>query len=352
MYKRNETRSVFVRDIEIGNNNSVVIQSMITHLPRNVEKCVEAINQLDDVGCQIVRMAVLTIEDAKAISEIKAQTSLPIVADIHFDYKLALAAIDAGVDKVRINPGNIGSIEKVQAVVEKCQAHRIPIRIGVNSGSMPKDLKEQYGSHSAIGLVESAKRHVKILEDLDFYDIIISLKASNVITTIETYKLAAKEFSYPLHLGVTEAGTDFSGTIKSSVALGTLLYEGIGSTIRVSLSALPVEEIKVAKEILSSLDLYRKPNLVSCPTCGRCEIDLIHIAKKVEEHLHNIDKNITVAVMGCVVNGPGEASDADIGIAGGGKNAILFKKGKKIRTIDSKDILQELIAEIELMDNE
>ncbi len=352
MYRRNETKSVYVRDVEIGNNNQVVIQSMITHLPRNVSKCVDAINKLDDAGCQIVRMAVLTIDDANAISEIKAKTSIPLVADIHFDYKLAIAAIEAGVDKVRINPGNIGSERKVKAVVDKCLEYNIPIRIGVNSGSMPRDLKEKYGSHSAIGLVESAKRHIKILEDLEFYNTIISIKASDVLTTIEANKLAANEFDYPLHLGLTEAGTDFSGCVKSSVALGTILYDGIGSTIRVSLSADPVEEIKVCKEILGALNLYRKPNLVSCPTCGRCEIDLINIAKKVEEHLLNINKDITVAVMGCVVNGPGEASDADIGIAGGGKNAILFKKGEKIRTIDSKDILSELLKEIELIDNE
>ncbi len=351
MNNRKNTKAVFVRDIQIGNNNNVVIQSMITHLPRNVKKCVDAINKLEDNGCQIVRMAILTVEDAKSIKQIKNQTNIPLVADIHFDYKLALEAIEAGIDKVRINPGNIGSIEKVKAVVEKCIEKNIPIRIGVNSGSMPNDLKEKYGMHSAIGLVESAKRHVRILEDLNFYDIIISIKASDVRTTIETYKLAAKEFMYPLHLGVTEAGTDFSGTIKSSVALGTLLYEGIGSTIRVSLSADPIEEIKVAKEILSSLGLYSKPNLISCPTCGRCEIDLINIAKKVEEHLQTIQKDISVAVMGCVVNGPGEASDADIGIAGGGKNAILFKKGEKIRTIDSQDILSELLSEIEQIDD-
>lgn len=346
MTNRINTKSVYVRDIEIGNNNSVVIQSMITFLPREVDKCVNAINELSEAGCQIVRMAVLTIEDAKAIREIKTKTTIPLVADIHFDYKLAIEAIEAGVDKVRINPGNIGSKEKVIEVVNKCIEYNIPIRIGVNSGSMPNDLKEKYGSHSPIGLVESAKRHVEILEELDFHNTIISLKASDVITTIEAYKLAAKTFNYPLHLGVTEAGTDFSGTIKSSVALGNLLYLGIGNTLRVSLSAPPVEEIKVAKEILSSLNLYKKPNLVSCPTCGRCEIDLMHIAKEVEAYLHNIEKDITVAVMGCVVNGPGEASDADIGIAGGGKNAILFKRGVKIRTIDSKSILEELLKEI------
>ncbi len=349
MITRSQTRKVFVRDIQIGGNDKVVIQSMITELPRNITKCINEIKKLEEVGCQIVRVAVLTTEDTSAITKIMQATNIPIVADIHFDYKLAIAAIEAGVDKIRLNPGNIESEEKVKLVVEKCLEYNIPIRIGVNSGSMPKDLKEQYGAHSAIGLVESAKRHVKILEKLNFKDIIISLKASDVITTIEAYRLAAKTFEYPLHLGVTEAGTEFSGTIKSSVALGILLHEEIGSTIRISLSANPTSEILVAKELLSSLDLYEKPNLISCPTCGRCEIDLIMIANEVEKHLQSVNKNITVAVMGCVVNGPGEASDADIGIAGGGKNAILFKKGKKIRTIDSKNILDELLIEIDKM---
>lgn len=347
MLHRKNTKKVKVGNITIGGENEVIIQSMITHLPRDIETCIKAINELEDVGCQIVRFAVLTNEDAQAIKSIKAKTNIPLVADIHFDYNLALLSIENGIDKVRINPGNIGSKENVIKVVNACSEKNIPIRIGVNSGSMPKDLVEKYGRNSAIGLVESAKRHVEILEELDFNNIIISIKASDVITTIESYKLASETFSYPLHLGLTEAGTDFSGTIKSSVALGTILYEGIGSTMRVSLSADPVEEIKVAKEILGSLDLYTKPKLVSCPTCGRCEIDLIGIAKQVENHLLNINKDITVAVMGCVVNGPGEASEADIGIAGGGKNAILFKKGKKIRTIESANILEELLDEID-----
>lgn len=347
MLHRKNTKKVKVGNITIGGENEVIIQSMITHLPRDIETCIKAINELEEVGCQIVRFAVLTNEDAQAIKSIKAKTNIPLVADIHFDYNLALLSIENGIDKVRINPGNIGSKENVIKVVNACSEKNIPIRIGVNSGSMPKDLVEKYGRNSAIGLVESAKRHVEILEELDFNNIIISIKASDVITTIESYKLASETFSYPLHLGLTEAGTDFSGTIKSSVALGTILYEGIGSTMRVSLSADPVEEIKVAKEILGSLDLYTKPKLVSCPTCGRCEIDLIGIAKQVENHLLNINKDITVAVMGCVVNGPGEASEADIGIAGGGKNAILFKKGKKIRTIESANILEELLDEID-----
>lgn len=349
MLHRKDTIPVKVKDLVIGGNNEVVIQSMITSLPRNIEQCIKDIKLLEKSGCQIVRFAVLTKEDANAIKSIKENVNIPLVADIHFDYNLALLAIENGIDKVRINPGNIGSNENVKKVVDACKQKNIPIRIGVNSGSMPKDLVEKYGRDSDIGLVESAKRHVDILEELDFKDIIISIKASDVLTTINAYKLAAKTFKYPLHLGLTEAGTDFSGTIKSSVALGVILNEGIGNTMRVSLSAEPVEEIKVAKEILASLDLYTKPNLVSCPTCGRCEIDLINIAKQVENHLIDVKKDITVAVMGCVVNGPGEASEADIGIAGGGKNAILFKKGIKIRTIESKDILSELLKEIDMM---
>ncbi len=346
---REKTKKIMVDNLQIGGNNNVVIQSMITTLPREVDKCIESINFLAENGCQIIRFAVLTIEDAAAIKQIKQKTNIPLVADIHFDYKLALAAIDAGVDKVRLNPGNLGDKKKIEKVVNACKENNVAIRIGVNSGSMPKDLVEKYGRHSPTGLIESALRHVQILESLEFYNIIISLKASDVITTIETYKQAAKIFSYPLHLGVTEAGTDFSGTIKSSVALGNILYSGIGSTLRVSLSAEPIEEIKVAKEILSSLNLLEKAKIISCPTCGRCEIDLFAIAKTVENHLQNVNKNISVAIMGCVVNGPGEASDADIGIAGGGKNAILFKKGVKIRTIDSKNILKELLYEIDNM---
>ncbi len=349
MLHRKDTIKVKVGNITIGGSDEVIIQSMITSLPRNIDESVEAINKLEIAGCQIVRFAVLTVEDAKAIKEIKKRVNIPLVADIHFDYNLALLAIENGVDKVRINPGNIGSEDKVVKVINACIENNIPIRIGVNSGSMPKDLVEKYGRDSEVGLVESAKRHVEILERNNFFNIIISIKASNVTTTINAYFLAAKTFKYPLHLGLTEAGTDFSGTIKSSVALGTILNEGIGSTLRVSLSAPPVEEIKVAKEILASLNLYTKPKLISCPTCGRCEIDLISIAKTVEDHLLKINKDISVAVMGCVVNGPGEASDADIGIAGGGVNAILFKHGKKIRTIESTKIIEELLKEIDMM---
>ncbi|MFV0499512.1 MAG: flavodoxin-dependent (E)-4-hydroxy-3-methylbut-2-enyl-diphosphate synthase [Bacilli bacterium] len=347
MYKRSDTRKVNVGNLIIGGSDEVIIQSMITSLPRNIETCVKDINELAVNGCQLVRFAVLTKEDTDAIAYIKKQTNIPLVADIHFDYKLALYAIDAGIDKIRINPGNIGDDYKVAKVVDACKKKRIPIRIGVNAGSIQNEIVEKYGRHNAIALVESAKKHVKILEKYQFYDIIISIKASDVITTIEAYKLASKTFSYPLHLGLTEAGTSFSGTIKSAVAIGTILNENIGNTIRVSLSANPLEEIKVAKEILSSLNLFNKPKLISCPTCGRCQIDLVSIANEIEKHLDKINKNISVAVMGCVVNGPGEASNADIGIAGGGESVTLFKKGKKIKTVSSNDAVSTLLFEID-----
>ena len=348
MYKRTETRPINVDGIKIGGQNKVIIQSMTNTKTKDVEATVKQILDLEKAGCEIIRVACLDMEDAKAIKSIKEQIHIPIVADIHFDYKIAICAIEAGVDKVRINPGNIGGKEKVKAVVDKCKEYNVPIRIGVNAGSLEKDLLEKYGGKpTAKAMVESAKRHVQILEDLDFYDIAISLKASNLDLCIESYEEAAKEFKYPLHLGITEAGTAFSGTIKSSIGLGILLREGIGDTIRVSLSDNPIEEIKVVKEILKDCNLYKNvPTLVSCPTCGRTQIDLIPMAKEVEEFLQTINSDITVAVMGCAVNGPGEASNADIGIAGGIKEGLLFKKGKIIRKIPQENIVKELKDEI------
>lgn len=347
MIHRKDTRQIKVRDVLIGGNNNVVIQSMTNTKTKDVTATVNQILELEKVGCEIVRVACLDMEDAKAIKEIKANINIPIVADIHFDYKLALEAINSGVDKLRINPGNIGGIDNVKAVVNACKTKNIPIRIGVNAGSLEKDLLEKHGGRpTAKAMVESARRHVKILEDLDFYDICISLKASNLDLCIEAYEEAAKEFNYPLHLGITEAGTAFSGTVKSSIGLGVLLREGIGSTMRVSLSDDPVEEIKVVKEILKNCNLYSSPTLVSCPTCGRTQIDLILIAKEIEKFLQNINSDITVAVMGCAVNGPGEAREADIGIAGGVNEAVLFKKGKIIRKIPQEQIVDELEKEI------
>lgn len=344
---RENTRSVMVGNVQIGGQNKVVIQSMCNTKTKDVEATVKQTLELEKAGCEIIRVACLDLEDAKAIKEIKKQIHIPIVADIHFDYKIALQAIESGVDKVRINPGNIGSEDKVKAVVDKCKEKHIPIRIGVNAGSLEKDLLEKYGKPTARAMVESARRHIEILEKLDFHDYLISLKASNLDLCIESYEKASKEFNCPLHLGITEAGTEFSGTVKSSIGLGVMLRQGIGDTVRVSLSDDPVKEIKVAKEILKDCNLYKKsPTLVACPTCGRTQIDLIPIAKEVEEFLQTIEADITVAVMGCVVNGPGEAREADIGIAGGIKEGMLFKKGQIIRKVKQEEIVETLKQEI------
>ena len=346
MYKRTETRPIYVGSVQIGGQEKVVIQSMCNTKTNNIKETVNQILELEKVGCEIIRVACLDVEDAKSIKEIKKEIHIPIVADIHFDYKIALAAIESGVDKIRINPGNIGDEEKVKAVVDKCKEKNIPIRIGVNAGSLEKDLLDKYGHPCSEAMIESAKRHVEILEKLNFYDIAISLKASNLDMCIKAYELAADEFKYPLHLGITEAGTAFSGTIKSSIGLGILLKEGIGDTIRVSLSDNPVEEIPVCKEILKNCNLYNSPKLVSCPTCGRIGYDMIPIAKEMEKFLQNINSDITVAIMGCAVNGPGEAREADIGIAGGNGEALLFKKGEIIRKIPEEKIIKELKKEI------
>lgn len=344
---REETRSVQVGNLTIGGNNHVVIQSMCNTKTKNVEATIKQINALEQAGCELVRVAVFDKEDAYAIKEIKKGIHIPLVADIHFDYKLALIAIESGIDKVRINPGNIGSIEKVKAVVDACKEKHIPIRIGVNVGSLEKDILEKYGEPTPEGMVESAMKHVKILEDLDFHDIVISLKSSNTMLTIKAYELASKTFPYPLHVGVTEAGTALGGTVKSALGIGTLLYEGIGNTIRVSLSDDPVEEIKVAKILLKELGLLKGvPTLVSCPTCGRIQYDLIPIAKEMEDFLKDIHLDITVAIMGCAVNGPGEARHADIGIAGGVGEGLLIKHGEIVKRVKQEDMVQTLKDEI------
>lgn len=344
---REETRSVQVGNLTIGGNNHVVIQSMCNTKTKDVEATIKQINALEQAGCELVRVAVFDKEDAYAIKEIKKGIHIPLVADIHFDYKLALIAIESGIDKVRINPGNIGSIEKVKAVVDACKKKHIPIRIGVNGGSLEKDILEKYGEPTPEGMVESAMKHVKILEDLDFHDIVISLKSSNTMLTIKAYELASKTFPYPLHVGVTEAGTALGGTIKSALGIGTLLYEGIGNTIRVSLSDDPVEEIKVAKILLKELGLLKGvPTLVSCPTCGRIQYDLIPIAKEMEDFLKDIHLDITVAIMGCAVNGPGEARHADIGIAGGVGEGLLIKHGEIVKRVKQEDMVQTLKDEI------
>ena len=344
---RTQTRSFQVGHITMGGNNHVIIQSMCNTKTKDIQATVQQIHALEKAGCEMVRVAIFDQEDAYAIQDIKKQIHIPLIADIHFDYRLALLAIENGIDKIRINPGNIGSMDKVKAVVEACKQHYIPIRIGVNGGSLEKDILEKYGKPTAQGMIESAKKHVDILESLDFHDYAISLKSSNTLLTIEAYTLASQTFDCPLHIGVTEAGTKLGGTIKSSLGIGTLLYQGIGNTIRVSLSADPVEEIKVAKTLLKELELIdHVPTLVSCPTCGRIQYDLIPVANEIEDFLNNIHSDITVAIMGCAVNGPGEAKHADIGIAGGVKEGLLIKKGEIIKKVKQEDMVSVLKEEI------
>jgi (E)-4-hydroxy-3-methylbut-2-enyl-diphosphate synthase len=353
MYHRTETRPVKVGNIQIGGNNQVVIQSMTTTKTHDVKATVAEIKRLEEAGCQIVRVACPDMRAAEAIPEIKKQVNVPLVADIHFDYKLALKAIEGGIDKIRINPGNIGKREKVEAVVKAAKERGIPIRIGVNAGSLEKRILEKYGYPTAEGMVESALYHIGILEELDFHDIIVSLKASDVRLAIEAYKKAAETFNYPLHLGITESGTLFSGTVKSSAGLGALLAMGIGNTIRISLSADPVEEVKVARELLKAFGLAANAaTLISCPTCGRIEIDLISIANEIEEYISKIKAPIKVSVLGCAVNGPGEAKEADIGIAGARGEGLLFRHGKIIRKIPEKDMVAELKKEIDKLAQE
>ena len=337
-----KTREVKVGNLVIGGGNKVIIQSMTNTTTSDVKKTVAQIKELEKAGCELVRMTINNLEAAQAIKEIKKRVSIPLVADIHFDYKLALAAMENGIDKLRINPGNIGSDENVEKVVKMAKEKKIPIRIGVNSGSIEKDILKKYGKPTAEGMVESAMYHINLLEKYDFHDIVISLKASNVKMMVEAYRKINELVDYPLHLGVTEAGTAFQGTVKSAIGIGSLLVDGIGDTIRVSLTENPVEEIKVAKEILKVLGLREGVEIVSCPTCGRTQIDLIGLAKKVEKEFGNIEKNIKIAVMGCVVNGPGEAKEADIGVAGGKGEGLLFKKGEIVKKVKEEEIIPEL----------
>lgn len=342
-----KSKVVKVGPYKLGGNNPVRVQSMCNTDTRNVGATVRQILALEKEGCEIVRVAVLDMAAAKAIGRIKKKIHIPLVADIHFDHNLALEAIRQGVDKVRINPGNIGSEEKVRLVVEACKKKKIPIRIGVNAGSLEKDLLKKYGA-TPKAAVESALRHVRILEKLNFHDILISIKFSDVPRMVEGYRLLSRKVKYPLHLGVTEAGTPYSGIIKSSLGIGILLEEGIGATIRVSLTADPTQEIRPGFEILRALGLRKYgAELISCPTCGRTEIDLVVLANKVEKAIAGIKKPIKVAVMGCVVNGPGEAREADVGVAGGKGAGAIFVKGKVIKSVKEKDILKELLREIE-----
>lgn len=340
-----------VKPVSVGSctldGKHIYIQSMLNTRSDDIAGSVAQAVALEQAGCEIVRAAIPDKSAIALIPAIKEKISIPLVADIHFDYRLALEAAAAGIDKIRINPGNIGSMERVRAVVKACQARKIPIRIGVNSGSLEKEILAKYGAPTAEALVESAMDHVRMLEACDFNDIVISMKSSDVNTMIEAYRLCAQQCHYPLHLGVTEAGTERMGLIKSAIGIGTLLHDGIGETIRVSLTEDPVREIKAAQDILKCIGKRGGPQIVSCPTCGRTRIDLVKTAKEVEAALEHVEKDIKVAVMGCVVNGPGEAREADIGIAGGDGCAVLFRKGTVLRKVAEEEIVPELLAEIE-----
>jgi (E)-4-hydroxy-3-methylbut-2-enyl-diphosphate synthase len=345
---RVQTQKIKLGKISIGGDSKVTIQSMTNTDTRDAKSTIAQIKELENAGCDIVRCAVPDMEACEALKKITIASNIPVVADIHFDYRLALKSIENGISGLRINPGNIGSIERVKIVAQCAKSNNVPIRIGVNSGSLNKEILMKYGKVCSEGLVESALEHVNILQSINFNDIIISIKSSSVMQMIESYRMISKKVKYPLHLGVTEAGTIWRGNIKSSIGIGTLLAEGIGDTIRVSLTGNPVEEIKTGKEILKATGLLNEGiEFISCPTCGRTQIDLIKIAQEIEKRLENCNKNIKVAVMGCIVNGPGEAREADIGIAGGQGTGLIFKKGKVIKKVNEENLVEELIKEIE-----
>ncbi|AYF54805.1 flavodoxin-dependent (E)-4-hydroxy-3-methylbut-2-enyl-diphosphate synthase [Clostridium botulinum] len=345
---RKKTKKIKIGNIYIGGDSPITVQSMNNTDTRDIKATIKQINDLQHAGCDITRCAVLDMNAAEALKEITRAVNIPVVADIHFNYKLALKSIENGISALRINPGNIGNIEKVRAVAKAAQERNIPIRIGVNSGSLEKELLEKYNGVCPEALVESALKHVRILEDINFDDIVISLKSSNVNQMIESYRIISQKVNYPLHIGVTESGTIWRGTIKSSIGIGTLISEGIGDTIRVSLTGDPIEEIKVGKEILKATGHIKEGiEFVSCPTCGRTQIDLIKLANEVEEKLSNINKNIKIAIMGCIVNGPGEAKEADLGIAGGNGEGLIFKKGKILRKVKEENLIYELVKEVE-----
>lgn len=346
--ERRLSKKIKLGNTFIGGDSDILVQSMLNIPADNIDASVAQAKELAAAGCQVIRFAIPNEKALDLVEPIKNAVDVPLVADIHFDYRLALGAVERGIDKIRINPGNIGDESRVKAVAQACKAKNIPIRIGVNSGSLEKDILAKYGSPTPEAMVESALYHASLLEKFDFDDIVISIKSSNVETMIKAYELAADRCSYPLHLGVTEAGTERMGLIKSSIGIGSLLTRGIGDTIRVSLTDEPVKEVFAAFDILKAIGLKKDcPYLISCPTCGRTKIDLVSLAKQVEERLKDCKKPIKVAVMGCVVNGPGEAKEADIGIAGGDGNGLIFKKGEILRKVDEKDLLDELMKEIE-----
>lgn len=346
--ERRKSRKIKLGNTYIGGDSDILVQSMLNIPAGDIEGSVEQAKELAAAGCQVIRFAIPDEQALELVEPIKEAVDVPLVADIHFDYRLALGAVERGIDKIRINPGNIGDDSRVKAVADACKAKNIPIRIGVNSGSLEKEILAKYGSPTPEAMVASAMYHARLLEKFDFEDIVISIKSSNVETMINAYELAAQECDYPLHLGVTEAGTERMGIIKSSIGIGSLLTRGIGDTIRVSLTDAPVKEVFAAFDILKAIGLKKdSPYLISCPTCGRTKIDLVGLAKKVEDRLRDCKKPIKVAVMGCIVNGPGEAKEADIGIAGGDGNGLIFKKGEILRKVDEKDLLEELMKEIE-----
>lgn len=354
IYMKRVSRAVKVRDIQIGGGAPVAVQSMTKTDTTDVDGTLRQIEEMVEAGCEIVRIAVPDDDAAAAMYKIRKRTEVPIVADIHFHYKLALKALDAGIDKLRINPGNIGSIDRVREVVRAAESQKVPIRIGVNGGSLEKDLLKKYGSATAEAMVESGMRHVKILEDLGFSDTVISLKASDANRMVEAYRLMAAKVDYPLHLGVTEAGTPFGGTIKSAIGLGILLHDGIGDTIRVSLAAEPHEEVRVGWEILKSLELRKRGvTVVACPTCGRLDIDnFVEIVTEVERRLAHVEEPLHLSIMGCAVNGPGEAHDSQLGITFGRNVGMIFKDGVPMRRVSGEDIVEEFVKEVEILRKE
>lgn len=345
---RRKSRQVTVGNVKIGGDAPIAIQSMLNAPANDFEKNLSQLEALQDAGCEIVRMAVPDMDAVKVLGRLKEKSRIPLVADIHFDYRLALESLQAGVDKIRINPGNIGSQERVEAVAKACMEKNVPIRIGVNSGSVEKDLLEKFGGATPEAMVESAFRHVKMLEECDFYNTVISIKSSDVENMVKAYTLVAERCEYPLHLGVTEAGTERSSLVKSSIGIGSLLLKGIGDTVRVSITDSPVKEIYAARDILNGVGLrVETPQIVACPTCGRTKIDLVSLANQVENAVKNIKKPVKIAVMGCVVNGPGEAKEADIGVAGGDGCGVIFKKGEILRKVPESDIVNELLKELD-----
>jgi len=348
--KTNKTRTIHIGNVPVGGGNPVAVQSMTNTDTRDVQATVDQIKRLEEVGCEIIRVAVLNMDSAKAISQIIKAISIPLIADIHFDWRLAVAAMEEGAKGIRINPGNIGSHEKLRKVVNKAREFNVPIRVGVNSGSLEKDIRKKFGSPTPEALVESAIRNINLIADMGHEQMKISIKSSDAMATVEAYRLLSKRTDFPLHIGVTEAGGLIAGTVKSSVALGALLMEGIGDTMRVSLTMDPVEEIIVAYEILRAVKLrHRGPEIISCPTCGRCEIDLFSLARAVEERARKIPQPIKLAVMGCIVNGPGEAREADIGVAGGKGKGIIFKGEKILKKVDEAELLETFWKEVEVV---